>query len=437
MPQTSSALIALLQPIYKMLGQPNPMLEPGQGFLKLIVWDPSNQDYKSSPFPRTAPKPGELFEFQSGPEYLIYKMIMGPDAENNQSSMPVDMSGFPATFEPPQIRLPGTPSYQFAAPDLKMPHSLANSLFAMQNFTVNGQGGGSIVDYLKEGIRPSILGDQQNGSSIEKWWDLKMDGQLSSALLIYQTKYEDIIQEFYQKLFGTPESKGLLKLDGKWTNQGPFSSEILYSIEQERNIYLFILDSYFKSTQGINWSRPSRQDITHWNWNFLVPTREVTHFSVLDSTGANFSTKTEWIQTMNKEWANARALLARLAQKPVRKVEVTKDGAKETKKVFIVSRVTNKELEDQVNKLDSLLKEYPGLEKMTPFQMKVVTNALQGIKSTQHQLMDFAKVINNVSYVENFNGEALKEPVKPSCIKKKGPSDSNWLKSQYQGCLAQ
>lgn len=398
----SNRLVAMLKPIFQAAGNPRPYWAPGQGYLKLLVMDPNTQAYDNNPYPSSTGG----FMTPLATEHLVYQMFMGPDVAKGDKLISTNLWGFPSSFTPPMIRPAGNlRSHRFPTPD-HMSLEQAMSIFSLnvrlqtdRNETLEG----TMFDILRNGgVRPEILGDEK-GHKIGEWWERYPETELVQAWLNYEGKYEDIIQDFHQKLFRTGSS---------WTNRGPIGNGILQGMDEERGIYLYILDSFLNSLEQKRSAAPTA----------------ASRYSILEPAAALQSSANEWTRKVMAEWNNIRELLKKLESKPVR----TRNGNKE----FIVSRVTNKELGDLAEKMGALLREYPGQKNtLTPFQKRVVESALRGLQVTQAELVNFAMIINNVSYVENFEGRALTEPAKKRCLGAQARRGSmQWLQHQYEDC---
>jgi hypothetical protein len=135
-----------------------------------------------------------------------------------------------------------------------------------------------------------------------------------------------------------------------------------------------------------------------------------------------------WVKQMTDQWQNVRFLLAKLKQQPVR----TTEGSK----TYIVSCVSNRELQAQVRALDDLVQHFPTtVEQNTSFQGKVIKAALAALTATQHELLNYGEIINNASFVENMTGGSQSEPVRHRCVNAPAAVvTAQWLNYQVQGC---
>ncbi len=412
-------LSGIVRKLFQKLGNPNPMLKVGQGYLKLLALDANNKSYQTNPFATS----NHFYSTPLSTEYLTVQMMMGPDLAKGEKLITSNRGGFPAKFQAPMIRLSGELLSRAAAPQVSATVPLL-PLFGSKVW-IDGQGGGSLFDFLKNGgVRPEILGDE-SGSHFADWWEVHADKELAEARLQYELKYDDIIQSFYQKLFRSDEElnhQGTLSRAWKkaftsegesFVNRGPVSNGILLSLDQERSVYLAILDQYLRPQKNL------RKNLNAANG-----------YSILDAAKSYQSTNEtahEWVQSLLQEWGNVRILLSRLKQKQMR----TASGSK----TVIVSRISNQEFINQIKKLEELLGQFPLQKTPNAFEERIIQSALKGLKSTQDEILDYAQIINSVSYVENFQAQADQEPVRKRCLGASAARGSaQWLQVQFQGC---
>jgi hypothetical protein len=400
---TMTELKNVLEPIFTKLGDPKPLMAPGQGYLKLIAKDPSNPIYANSPFSAG----NSIALTPTAPEYLVMQMIKGPDAQKGESVVINNMAGFPASFDAPRIRLDGQIRSQRLVDNPQLGFDLNQSIFRLKFWVQRDgkfTGGGTMFDYLRnEGVRPEVLGDE-NGHRISQWWEQYPEQQFTNAFISYEQKYEDIIQDLHQKLF-RPDSSVL--------NRGPMSNGILKALGQERSVYLYILDSFLNTAEG----RPSP-----------APTDDMK-YSVLKAAGQLSNSQNEWTKSMMTQWKSLESLLGKLQAAPVRSAEGTKN--------FIVSRVSNQDLQGVAKSLEELVKQFPvaDMDKLSDFQKKVIAAALQGLNATSQEILNLGQIINNVSYVENFIGGAGGEPMPRRCLNAPAARGTQqWLATQYRDC---
>ncbi|MFN7728656.1 MAG: hypothetical protein ACK5P7_05835 [Bdellovibrio sp.] len=400
---TMTELKNVLEPIFAKLGDPKPLMAPGQGYLKLVAKDPSNPIYANSPFSGG----NGIALTPTAPEYLVMQMIMGPDAQKGENTITNNLSGFPASFEAPRIRLDGQVRSQRLPQNPRLGVDLNQSIFGLKFWVErNGKvsGGGTMFDYLRnEGVRPEVLGDESEQRMAE-WWEQYPEKQFTKAFISYEQEYEDIIQDLHQKLFRSESSV---------LNRGPISNGILKALEQERSVYLYILDAFLNSSEGRRSAAPADE----------------TKYSVLVAAGQLQNSQNDWTKAMMTQWKSLEVLLGKLQQKPVRTAQGTRN--------FVVSRVTNQELQNLNKSLEELVKQFPveDMDQLSDFQKKVIAAALQGLSATSQEILNLGQIINNVSYVENFLGDAGGEPMPRRCLNAPAARGTQqWLATQYRDC---
>lgn len=483
---SSAVLRVLFLEIYKALGSPNPMMAPGQGYLKLVTENPDSPLLNNSPFPRGA----ERFLTPTAPEYLVTQMILGPNVEAGEKSVKYSTFGFPASFSPPMIRIPGhitmQPKY---GPSQSADRSIFNSILTFENQEV-----GNIFDFVRQnGIRPEIIGPQE-GSQISAWWEKYPEEEMFNAWKFFEQEYEETIQDFYKALIGQGDNyeKNWYSFLSGWkgaVNRSPFSNGILDSMQEEQFTYLYILDSYLKTTDQ------KKEQV-------LIPTKEL-EYSTLRVAKEITKSENSWTKAVIAEWTKAKDLL--------QKIKVAQKTELKGKRQVLVSRITNKEIEEQEKALIALIDQYPYAavlaatkvkeldlpkflldqivspyrpsvgESQSPkdrfdafdagalktpsfvaihkagyptsfakpaknqkdskqapsnqiaqdtynfklgtgtplsdFEKRTLTAALEGLKAVAAELSNYGQIINNVSYVENFDASALSGVKKKSCVK--------------------
>ena len=408
----SAELAPILRPLFKALGNPKPLWEPGQGYLRLMAQDPNSPIYQKNPFPLDVPT-----------EYLARQMVFGPDIEEGEKLIDHSLPGLPLHFKAPMIRVRGNYQLQERKFSERIPDDVKKSIFRVR-FAFDGWGQmtdqGSIFDFLRnEGVRPEIVGDAK-GHQIQQWWEKYPEQDFASTWLSYENNYQDIIQDLHGKLFDidavttignyqTTLPDRLLKA----TNSTPVSNGVLSALEEERSVYIYLLDSMLQTLNS------QKTDV--------LPKAENNFYSILEPAKKNQDSNQPWTKNLLQEWTHVRELLGRLEQKTV----FENDG----KKTYVVSHVTNSEIEEQIKKLDQIVDDYrviPSCVLMTDYQNKVAQMALKGLKDSQQELQNYAEVINNVSYVAKISGKNGAEIMKRRCQKTSG--SSGLLKAQSQGC---
>lgn len=412
----------IFAPIFKALGNPSPLMKPGHAYLKLVEADPNQKIYQNVKFPKSF----GLIQTPSATEYMASQMLFGPSPERGESSVAFNVWGFPSEFKPPQIRPQGRLQISQKTSPLNVPDSISKSLFGF-GATLTPHSGSSVqLDSLFDVLRmvdlpPEILGDS-SGHKIEAWWSNHVEKDLVSAWLGFELKYEHIVQDFHKRLFLESldsESSALSKimsLNGRLTNRGPIANGLLKGLEEERSIYLYILDSFIKAKQQQRYDVPVKE----FEYSILQPAR------VLFSMQLGHP----WTQNIANEWKKFSSLLSQIKSAPLK--ASTHAGE------YLVSRVKNSDLENQIASIEQVMGSYPiDLKTLTPYQQNILKAAINGLKTTQQEILNYGLIINNASYVDRMVGDAesMNKPARRRCLNVPAAKGTQqWLAAQYQGC---
>jgi hypothetical protein len=418
----------IFAPIFKALGNPFPMMKPGHAYLKLVEADPNQKVYQNVKFPKSF----GTIQTPSATEYMASQMLFGPSPERGESSVAFNIWGFPSEFKPPKIRVQGRLQISQKTFSLNIPESISKSLFGFgANLTPHSGSSSqfeSLFDVLRMGnLPPEILGDS-SGHKIENWWSNHVEKDLVSAWLGFELKYENIIQDFHKRLFleslesiESADSKNsvlskVMSLNGALTNRGPISNGLLKGLEEERSIYLYILDSFIKAKQQQKYDVP----VKDFEYSILQPAR------VLFSLQLGHP----WTQNIANEWKKFSSLLSQIKSTPAK--ASTQAGE------YLVSRVKNSDLENQIASIDQVMGSYPiDLNTLTPYQQNILKAAINGLKTTQQEILNYGLIINNASYVDRMVGDAesMNKPERRRCLNVPAAKGTQqWLAAQYQGC---
>lgn len=292
----------VLTAIYESLGRPDPLLEPGRGFLYTMENSSEGDAIKGAHFYRTV----GAFQTPQISDYLIMQMLCGPDVEKNQKSVRNSL-GFPSVFIPPTIR--ANDDDLFACQGMGSTQFKSSMIYQFnihdsQNKTYKGA-----IDYLIHRARPSVIGTS-NQAQFEHWWKSKTEVQMESAFEKFSKEYDKIVAKMVERVY--LNSRNVL-------NAGPISNGTMNAAFQEVRTYLSLLQELL---------RPSPRYNLH-----LV--------NILDPSQAP---KIPSLQKIENEFAVLNGLL-----KKIKVVEV--EG--ETR---VHSPLENYELEEQLSKVQEALK---------------------------------------------------------------------------------
>lgn len=224
--QYYSELLAL----EKILGKPTPALNIGEGFRNAYLNTPAHKDLiKETAFYRSV----GLFKTETVVDYLIMQMICGPDVEKSEKAIGLT-SGFASVFIPPQIKKSNADLDQLCNRSVG-----ANSQHIYSiNFVQDGTKYAGVVDYLKTNTRDTVT----NGK-FENWWKDNTEKQMIKAFSIFQAQYKKIIVQLGTDLFKSEKSK---------LNMGPMENGAIKALQQERNVYLSIIDKVLSADTQIS-----------------------------------------------------------------------------------------------------------------------------------------------------------------------------------------
>lgn len=255
---TNKQTVAWAKYILEHLGNPEPDMIAGSGFLKYLEWQYQSQS------PEMNDVALERVKWTSKRmENLIYRMVFGPDIQNGQSSVASSEPGFADSWIPPQIRIPGPADIIRPINTTARKDKIIPAIFNFKvNFTNSNQPDvqtlnerlsvvladgeqPSIFQVARHMIRPEVL--SADSKSFESWWTQYAEPQFKKAWDDYAGKYEAIISEFYESLtdkqYGSNLTRILLspfkKKNGDAIfNDSGFSNSPLESMNQELQVYL-------------------------------------------------------------------------------------------------------------------------------------------------------------------------------------------------------
>ncbi|MNJ93495.1 hypothetical protein D3C87_111770 [compost metagenome] len=351
---TSRSFVQFLYAIRGILGNPEPMMEPGRGFLANYEIAPSTAEtLKNTAYYR---KVG-MFLTPKATDYLLMQMICGPDAEANQQVIK-NSTGFLSVFLPPQIR---TASKEFETECNTIgSKGLAGSAIYSWPMKKNGKSYNGMLSYLKENIRPQVLGDAKE-SSFTNWWKSTTDSQMKLAFDDFGAQYSVIVGKLIT---------GLHKVDRNPFNRGPIANGAFDSAIQEQKIYLSVLEELLKPTSIFNVK--------------------------FESTLVQKSRTTE-TQEVERQFEILRQLLSR-----VKVIKYQKEAR-------IESDIENYQLEEQLEGIQTALKNISdklgvgddnsqAIVKLNEKQRNLAVTALENLQALGTEMMMYGSIANAVTW---------------------------------------
>ncbi|HWU42054.1 MAG TPA: hypothetical protein VN132_01410, partial [Bdellovibrio sp.] len=257
---SSRDFVSLLQQIRTLLGDPDPMMEPGRGYLATYEKAPATAEkIKETSYYR------QVGEFRTPhiTDYLLMQMACGPDAEHGET--PVKTSqGFSSVFLPPRI---GNEKDQFeVCTKVGVAKQSVQNIYTWP-LEVSSRDGNrrlkyaGFLDYIINNLRPSVLGSKEE-KAFPQWWKNTTDKQMNTAFEDFAGKYDEIVSEMVRILYGHDRKtsgsslissacnkiKNTLDKQLDRSNSGPISNGPINSIFQQERAYLSILDQVFAPT---------------------------------------------------------------------------------------------------------------------------------------------------------------------------------------------
>lgn len=205
-----------------------PLMKPGQGFFaRYERWSEAAESLKTVKFPQISAS----FRAPKATDYMAVQAVCGPDANEKDTSLTPVTFGGSASFTPPRI-VSQQPT-NFVCEGL-------GDLTADMIFSYPFQSGKNtqegLVGFLKENVRPEILGDRDNSGFIP-WWEANVENKIKAKYEDFGRDYETIIKKLIAQLHTTADSK---------LNMGPAPNGIVPSIRQQLRLDLMVLGELLK-----------------------------------------------------------------------------------------------------------------------------------------------------------------------------------------------
>ncbi|MDG0814794.1 hypothetical protein [Bdellovibrio svalbardensis] len=378
----------MLSEIKKQLGRPDPMLEPGRGFLATYEIAPSTaENFKGTSYYRQV----GVFYTPHMTDYLMMQMICGPDTEKGEKAVK-NSRGFPSVFLPPQLK---SSNDDFGSVcDSWSSRVPAEQIYRWPIKAENKKQYKGFLSYLVDNARPGVVGTADT-AAFPQWWVKTTESQMQAAFEEYAKGYDGIVANMmrtiyrqernsYSNVFAKYWDKignstknifdkgfwGEVRDDKATFNRGPISNGAMNSAFQEERVYLSILNE------------------------LLAPTAKYS----LDL--ATILTKTP-TQAQLKEVENQFAALNGMIQQ----IKVTqKDG-----RDVIQSNLENYQLEEQLQKIQAALTQVSSalgvgdaaagaLVQLSPAQQEVAVSCLENLQALASEVMMYGSMANAVSW---------------------------------------
>lgn len=359
--------------ILKLIGEPIPQWNPGQGFME--AW------MKVEGLTAEFPKRLKNLNTASVPEYLVASMAWGPKAASGEKVIGgLGFSGFQAQFYPPRI-FQGNEVHRLGA------IGASDTIFNQKIWIDSGSNCSSsdrscyhpLYNWLRGGhLRSDIITSE--GNRFSSWWNQYVEPQYLNAWKDFERKYESNVQGLANHLFSEKNH---------YANSTKIPNSPMLALDQERSVALYIINSLFLSENGPDTQKPSSRP----------------KFNILTAADKQRFTEFSALQIYNQEWLKTRDLFKNL-QQPLKKSAAGR---------YFVSRVSDAELKDAKIRLDEKLNAVlaelqPRLKNESSYGIaRIMTESLLG---SHQEILDYGLMVNSASYVENHLGD----PARKRCM---------------------
>ncbi|MGE3759432.1 MAG: hypothetical protein AB7H97_16835, partial [Pseudobdellovibrionaceae bacterium] len=244
---TSAMAIEIKKYLKKLIGNPNPLMIPGVGYIAAYEAQPINQKLHS-----TISYPNSIngFKAPNPTDHFVYNMVCGLDPDKNGQLITRFARGFSWEFSSPRIAKKLSPGPQsFFCDAIGGSHPRGN--FYDREFVNEEQGKKvtyqGLLDYLKKNLDPRFVDKTQptetnesisNAVAFQSWWLNFVQPQLKSKVTEMSKMYEsEFVPEFLETLRSAPNSR--------WNATG-LDNAVLKSMKQELKFYVIVLGEMVK-----------------------------------------------------------------------------------------------------------------------------------------------------------------------------------------------
>lgn len=243
----------LLLDTRKMLGDPRPLLRPGEGFARYYILSPTYENANRTEFKKVY---GSITP-RNFVESMLSAMFWGPDVEKGQAVIQ-DRRGFKSVFNPPRIRIDDnkmhprsiTGSSLFTAPVYNTRIGVSRKEDEAPPLYPN------IHSFLldSKNIRSTVLG--ATNSTPTEWWKKHVETQYVQALADYENKYQVIVNRLVNRMWRedlsfwrygpTNGNERSPHYGNSYFNSSNASNAIIPNLMQETRLYMMIVGEIMK-----------------------------------------------------------------------------------------------------------------------------------------------------------------------------------------------
>lgn len=212
------------------MGNPEPMLEPGRGFLATYESAPVNAEaLKGTPYYRNV----GIFNTPRITDYLLMQMICGPDVEKGEKAVR-NTRGFPALFLPPRL-ISNADDLSQVCYSPSGPSMPVKNIYTWPIRSKNGQQHAGFISYLIDQARESAVGSSKE-AGFPQWWTEKTGAEMQKTFETYSKSYDGIVANMLRLIYQSGSN------DKSIVNRGPISNGAMNSAFQEERAYLSVLN---------------------------------------------------------------------------------------------------------------------------------------------------------------------------------------------------
>lgn len=420
----SAESTAVLDTVYKALGQPLPMKDIGRGYLMAwnLNFDETARKVNEKPTETPFPRMNRAIHTPTASEYLTTTMIYGPDVDNGEDVVGINRNGFKSIFNPPKL-IPSGRVYMWNRTHIQENtndkyETVYTKLIWLDSDKAPGCNSSKkscykpVFQWIREGhFKPEVLTGTDT-QLFPTWWDKKTRAPYLDAWLHFEQSYETVIKKFLTALYGEDKNAFWVlpsqRNETSALNASEFKNGVLSALNQERSIALFFLSRVLDGQFQINFPKDRPQTVT-----------------LMKQIAANPQIAPS-LQPYQTYWQASADLFLRmkaplaLVEKEVGTEKVTENKwAPRLNNQTLVTRFQelNKmtdEMEKRLNDLGEIRDDEHGVFKES-VAFQLAQTALKSLRNSHEEMLDLGLIINSVSYVELH--EDRSNPVWRRCLK--------------------
>lgn len=364
----SGSFIGFLRALYTQIGHPQPVMEPGHGYMLSFEQSPTNiKTLQDTAYYRNV----GLFQTPHISEYFLMQMICGPDVEKNERVVRTS-KGFQSVFLAPKIQT-DTADFERECQSVRA-DAIDSNIYSWPITTRDGKKYTGFISYLLDNTRGSVLGTDPLNSGFNDWWQKTTSAQLQAAITDFQHSYEKIVVKLMQHMYSN---------DISVFNAGPVDNGMMNASFQEERVYLSILSDIMNPAE-------------YYDLNIATLLKQKSPSQPV-------------LYAVEHQFALLNGLMKQI------KI-VTKDG-----RPAIQGSIENAQLDQQVSQIQTAINQVSvilGVSKdsagaqfnLTPQQRVIAASCLANLNSLAGEISMYGKIANAVSWDKVANLKSV-DPV--------------------------